>query len=135
MPTALIVIGRFKPAWNELSEEEQAAFAARVGRTAHKVGVTPIVGYKLSTQGSFLEVWEADDKETIEAFIGELDRLGYKNYYDEVLMRGERSGNWIAPEATGAPREDKETRRPGVHADGTKQHPSARKPEPPKRKH
>ncbi|MGB8644690.1 MAG: hypothetical protein WCF84_05600 [Anaerolineae bacterium] len=106
MPTALIVIGRFKPAWNELSEEEQGAFVARVGRTARTVGVTAVVGYKLSTPGSFLEVWEADDKTTLEAFIGELDALGYKKYYDEVLMLGEREGNWISTAATAAPVRD-----------------------------
>jgi Family of unknown function (DUF6616) len=94
---ALIIIGRFKPQWNDLSEEEQAAFAARVGRAARKVGVTPIVGYTLTTQGSFLEVWEADDKATLDRFKQELDALGYKEYYDQVLMQGERSEAWISP--------------------------------------
>src|SRR5512138_3746128 len=93
---ALIVIGRFKPAWNELDPDEQAAFAVSVGRTARRAGVTALVGYKLTTQGSFLEVWEADDKEKIEQFIGELDGLGCKKYYDEVLMLGERAEEWIA---------------------------------------
>lgn len=93
---ALIIIGHFKPAWDELSEEEQAAFATRVGRAARKVGVTPIVGYKLTTQGSFLEVWEADDKETLDRFRLGLDSLDYKRYYDQVLMFGERSEAWIS---------------------------------------
>ena len=92
---ALIIIGHFKPEWNGLTEEEQSAFATRVGRTARKAGVTPVVGYKLTTQGSFLEVWEAEDKRTLERFMQELDALGYKNYYDEVLMMGERAEGWI----------------------------------------
>ncbi len=96
---ALIIIGHFKPEWNSLTEEEQAAFATQVGRTARKAGVTPVVGYKLTTQGSFLQVYEADDKQTLERFMGELDALGYKKYYDQALMLGERSGNWIATEA------------------------------------
>jgi hypothetical protein len=93
---ALIIIGHFKPGWNELSEEEQAAFATRIGRLARKLGVTPIVGYKLTTQGSFLEVWEADDKATLDRFKHELDALDYKKYYDQVLMLGERSEAWIS---------------------------------------
>ncbi len=93
---ALILIGRFKPAWGELSEEEQAGFAARVGRVARQSGVTAVVGYKLTTQGSFLEIWEADDKETLEAFMGHLDALDYKKYYEQVLMMGERAEDWIA---------------------------------------
>ena len=92
---ALIIIGHFKKEWNELSEEEQAAFATRVGRVSRKVGVTPIVGYKLTTQGSFLEVWEADDKATLDRFKHELAALEYQRYYDQVLMLGERSEAWI----------------------------------------
>lgn len=95
---ALIIIGHFKPVWHALPEEEQAAFAARVGRVARKAGVTPVVGYKLTTRGSFLEVWEADDRATLERFKKELDGLGYKKYYDEVLMLGERAASWIAAE-------------------------------------
>lgn len=92
---ALIIIGHFKPEWNKLSEEEQAAFAARVGRTARKVGVTPVVGYKLTTPGSFLQVYEADDKAILEEFMRALDALGYKNYYEQALMVGERQEAWI----------------------------------------
>ncbi len=95
---ALVIIGHFKPEWNNLSEEEQAAFAARVGRTARKAGVTPMVGYKLTTQGSFLQIYEADDKQTLERFMGALDALGYKKYYDQALMLGERSEHWVAAE-------------------------------------
>ncbi len=117
---ALIIIGHFKPEWNNLSEEEQAAFAARVGRTARKAGVTPIVGYKLTTQGSFLQIYEADAKPTLERFMGELDALGHKKYYDQALMLGERAENWIASEASpsemreleGAARGKENSRRP-----------------------
>jgi hypothetical protein len=49
---ALILIGHFKPEWQELSEEEQAGFAARVRRAAQATDVTPVVGYTLTTQGS-----------------------------------------------------------------------------------
>lgn len=92
---ALILIGHFKPEWDKLSEEEQAGFAARVGRAARKVGVTPVVGYKLTTQGSFLQAWEAADKATLDRFMQELDGLDHKRYYDQVLMLGERSEAWI----------------------------------------
>ncbi len=95
--TGLIIIGRFKPEWEKLSEEEQAGFAARVGRAARRVGVTAVVGYKLTTQGSFLEVWEAEDKAALEQFKLELDKLGTKKYYDEVFMVGEREEDWIEP--------------------------------------
>jgi hypothetical protein len=91
---ALILIGHFKPEWQELSEEEQAGFAARVRRAAQATDVTPVVGYTLTTQGSFLEIWEAEDKSRLEAFKQKLDALGYKKYYDEVLMVGERDAEW-----------------------------------------
>jgi hypothetical protein len=93
---ALIIIGHFRPEWQDLSAEEHAAFATRVSRAARKTGVTALVGYKLTTQGSFLEVWEADDKATLDQFKLDLDALGYKKYYDEVIMMGERDANWIA---------------------------------------
>ena len=92
---ALVIIGHFKPEWNNLSEEEQAAFAARVGRAARKVGVTPVVGYKLTTAGSFLQIYEADDKQTLEQFMRALDALGYKKYYEQALILGERAEAWI----------------------------------------
>ncbi len=92
---ALIVIWHIKPEWQELSEEEQAGFAARVRRAADKAGVTPVVGYNLSTAGAFMEIWEADTKESLDDFRQKLDALGYKKYYDEVLMRGERDAAWI----------------------------------------
>ncbi len=95
---ALILIGHFKPEWQKLSEEEQAGFAARVRRAAQQAGVTPVVGYTLSTQGSFLEIWEADNRATLETFKQKLDGLGYKQYYDEVLMVGERAAEWIHQE-------------------------------------
>ncbi|MBI4670279.1 MAG: hypothetical protein HY741_01250 [Chloroflexi bacterium] len=92
---ALILIGHLKPEWKKLSEEEQAGFAARVRRAAKAAGVTLVVGYTLTTQGSFLEIWEADDKSPLEVFKQKLDALGYKNYYDEVLMVGERDSAWL----------------------------------------
>lgn len=92
---ALIMITQLRAEWKTLSEEEQAGFAARVRRAAKQAGVTPAVGYTLATPGSFLEIWEADDKDALEAFRQKLDALGYKKYYDEVLMRGERAVEWI----------------------------------------
>lgn len=92
---ALIVITQFKPDWKKLSEEEQAGFAARMRRAAKAAGVTPVVGYTLTTPGSFLEIWEADEKQALEQFRQKLDALGYKKYYDEVLMKGERAVEWI----------------------------------------
>lgn len=92
---ALILIGHFKPEWKELSEEAQAGFAARVRRAAKAAGVTPVVGYTLTTQGSFLEIWEADEKGPLEVFKKKLDALGYRNYFDEVLMLGERDPAWL----------------------------------------
>jgi|SRR5581483_12506128 len=97
---ALVIITHFKPSWNKLSEEEQAGFAARVRRAAEKAGVTPIVGYTLTTQGSFLEIWEAETKANLENFKRKLDDLGYTQYYDEVLMLGERASEWIQAEPT-----------------------------------
>ncbi len=96
---ALIVITHFKPAWNELSEEEQAGFAARVRRAAKAAGVTAFTGYTLTTAGSFLQVWEADDKARLETFKQKMDALGYKKYYDEVLLHGERAQEWVQSES------------------------------------
>src|SRR5437867_11262982 len=109
---ALIIIGRFKTNWNNLAAEEQAAFAARVGRVARKAGVTPMVGYKLGAQGSFLEIWEAEDKATLDKFKQELDALGYKEYYEEVLMFGERGEQWVSPtlQAVKSPEEQNKKR-------------------------
>lgn len=92
---ALIIVGHFKAEWNNLSPEEQAAFVARVGRTARQVGAMPVVGYKLTTQGSFLQIYEAHDAQTLEQLLRELDALGYKRYFDQALMRGERAEAWI----------------------------------------
>lgn len=92
---ALVIITHLRPEWSKLAEEEQAAFGARVRRAAKQAGVTPVVGYTLTTRGSFLEIWEAEQKETLETFKQKLDELGYKKYYDEVLMLGERAAAWI----------------------------------------
>jgi hypothetical protein len=94
---ALILIGHLRGEWQQLPEEEQAGFAARVRRAAKQAGGTPVVGYKLLTPGSFLEIWEADEKATLETFLQKLDALGYKKYYDQVLMMGERAADWIQP--------------------------------------
>ena len=94
---ALIIIGQLKPQWDELTGEEQAGFAARVRRAAEKTGVTAVLGYTLTARGSFLEVWEAADKSTLEIFKQKLDALGYKKYYEEVLMLGEREAEWVDP--------------------------------------
>ncbi len=102
---ALIIIGHFKPEWNKLSEEEQAAFGARVARAGHRAGVSPVVGYKLTTQGSFLQIYEADEKQILERFAAELEQLGYRKYYDLALMLGERQEAWIQkPEEQKTPR-------------------------------
>jgi endo-1,4-beta-D-glucanase Y len=95
---SLIIITHFKPQWHNLSEEEQAGFAARVRRAAEQAHVTAVVGYTLTTPGSLLEIWEAYDKETLELFRQKLDALGYKKYYDQVLMLGERAAEWIHAE-------------------------------------
>ncbi len=92
---ALVIITHFKPTWQTLPEEEQASFAARVRRAAHAAHVTPVVGYTLTVQGSFLEIWEADEKIHLEQFKQKMDALGYKKYYDEVLMLGERDADWF----------------------------------------
>lgn len=92
---SLIIITHFKPAWNALPEEEQAGFAARVRRAAKAAGVTPVVGYTLTTQGSFMQIWEAQDKAHLETYKRKLDALGYKKYYDEVLILGERDAEWL----------------------------------------
>jgi hypothetical protein len=92
---ALIIIVHFRPIWNNLPEEAQASFGLRVRAIAKEMGVTATVGYTLTTQGSFLEVWEADDKATLESFRQKLDTLGYKQYYDQVLMMGAREPSWI----------------------------------------
>lgn len=94
---ALIIIGQLKPQWSELAEQEQAGFAARVRRAATNARVTAVVGYTLTTKGSFLEIWEAADKATLESFVQKLDALGYKKYYEQVLMMGERDADWVDP--------------------------------------
>ncbi len=102
---ALIIVSHARPELQSLSEEEQAAFGARVGRAARKAGVTPVVGYTLTTPGSVLQIWEAEGEAPIKRFLGELDALGYKKYYDQALMLGTRSEAWIQkPEEQTSPR-------------------------------
>lgn len=92
---ALILIIHLKPTWHSLPEEEQAGYATRVRRAAQAADVQAVVGYALTAQGSTLEIWEADDKAKLQAFKQKLDALGYKKYYDEVLIQGERAAEWI----------------------------------------
>lgn len=92
---ALIIINHFKPAWASLPEEEQVGFAARVRRAAQAAEVQAMVGYALTTPRSTMEIWEADDKAQLAEFKQKLDALGYKKYYDEVLIQGERAADWI----------------------------------------
>ena len=92
---ALVIIGHLKSGATDSSEEELAGFAARLRRSAKEIGVTPVVGYTLTTKGSFLEVWEADDKSKLESFRQKLDALGHDKFYDKVLMTGEREAEWI----------------------------------------
>ncbi len=95
MKIALIVINHFKEAWNRLSEDAQAEFAARIRDKAEEVGVRPVVGYKLSTPGAVMDIWEADNRQLLDAFKNQLDVLGYKTYFDYVLMYGTREAEWL----------------------------------------
>lgn len=95
MKTALIVISHFSEAWNQLTPEEQAALAARIRRAAENSNVTPVVGYKLSTPGAILEVWEAADREALDRFRDALDDLHFKTFFNAVIMYGQRLESWI----------------------------------------
>jgi hypothetical protein len=88
---ALIVIGVFKDEWQGLSSAQQADFIARVGAIAERVGITPVLGYKLiSTPGAFLDAWEADDRATIDRAVREWKAMGYTKYIQATWMIGER---------------------------------------------
>lgn len=89
--TALIVIGTYKQAWWGLSPVAQADFIARVGTIAEEAGLTPEMGYRLSsTPGAFLEVWEGADREAVERAVGDLQAMGYTQYVDARWLIGER---------------------------------------------
>ncbi len=88
---ALIIIGRFKDEWHALSATQQRDFIARLGKTATAVGLVALTGYRLtSTPGAFLQVWETDDRQTIERAIQNIQAIGYSRYVDARWMIGER---------------------------------------------
>ncbi len=89
--TALIVIGTYKQDWFGLAPVAQAQFIERVGKIAEKAGVKPLTGYRLlSTQGAFLEVWEAEEPAAIEQMVKELQAMGYTRYVEARWLVGER---------------------------------------------
>lgn len=89
--TALIVIGRYKEEWNQLSPTQQADFIARVGRTASGLGLAPITGYRLTaTPGAFIEIWETNDASSIGNAVKNFEAMGYARYVDARWMIGER---------------------------------------------
>ncbi len=88
---ALIVIGRYKEEWNTLSSAQQRDFIARVGRAASTLGLEPVTGYRLtSAPGTFMEVWEASSKESVERAVKNLEAIGYAKYVDARWLIGER---------------------------------------------
>ena len=89
--TALIVIGRYKTEWNMLSQQQQADFIERVARTAITLGLSPITGYRLTaTPGAFIEIWEADNIDSIDRVVKNFQAIGYAHYVDARWMLGER---------------------------------------------
>lgn len=92
--TALIIIGRYTDAWQELTAEQRHSFIERVGRTLSAFNLIPILGYRLTaTPGAFLEVWEAADARAIERAVQNLQAWGYARYVDARWMMGERAVN------------------------------------------
>ena len=90
--SALIVIGRYKAEWNQLTLAQQSDFIARVGETASATGLTPVTGYHLrATPGAFIEIWESADAYSIETAIKNLNAIGYAQYVDARWMVGERT--------------------------------------------
>ncbi len=89
--TALIVIGRYKDEWNQLTPTQQSDFVQRVGRTASSIGLTPITGYRLSaTPGAFIEIWEGNGIDSIDLVVKNFQAIGYAQYVDARWMLGER---------------------------------------------
>ncbi len=89
--TALIVIGRYKEEWNQLTPTQQADFVARVGKTANTLGLVPITGYRLkATPGAFIEIWETASANSIENAVKNFEAMGYTHYVDARWMIGER---------------------------------------------
>lgn len=95
MKHALIFINHFKGAWNQLSSDAQIEFVERIRQVAESLGVRVVVGYKLSTPGAILDIWEADSRSTLDGFKAKLDELGYKDYFDYVVLLGTRDEDWL----------------------------------------
>jgi hypothetical protein len=88
---ALIVIGTFKENWWGLTPIARADFVDRVAQTATAAGIKPVVGYRLtSTPGAFLEVWEGEDRPTVDQAVKELLAMGYALYVEARWLIGER---------------------------------------------
>ncbi len=88
---ALIVIGTFKQEWWGLAPVAQANFISRVGEIAQTAGLEPQAGYRLSaTPGAFLEVWEGEDRASVDRAVAELKAMGYTRYVDARWLIGER---------------------------------------------
>lgn len=95
MRNALIFINHFKDVWNQLSPEAQMQFVERIRESAKREGVHAVVGYKLTTPGAILDIWEADKRSILEGFKLKLDELGYRDYFDYVVMYGTRDEDWL----------------------------------------
>jgi hypothetical protein len=88
---ALILIARYREAWLKLSPAQQRDFLSRVSETAQHLGLESIVGYQLtSTPGTFMALWEAADRASIERAIKNLNAIGFTQYVDARTMIGER---------------------------------------------
>ncbi len=94
---ALIVIGTFKQDWWGLAPVAQANFISRVGEIAEAAGLEPQAGYRLTaTPGAFLEVWEGEDRASVNRAIDELKAMGYTRYVDARWIIGERERDAVA---------------------------------------
>ena len=95
MKHALITINHTKDAWQQLAQAEQDAFIKQMQQTAERMDVHLLLGYRLNTPHSVLDVWEAAAQSTLDEFKQALDALGYKKYFDYVAMYGERGDDWL----------------------------------------
>lgn len=105
--TALIVIGRYKEEWNQLSPTQQTDFVERVGRTASTLGLGPVTGYRLTaTPGAFIEIWESADAHSIENAIKNFKAIDYTQYVDVTRRVAARVADfdWIVGERAEAER-------------------------------
>jgi hypothetical protein len=88
---ALIVIGRFKDDWQQLTATQQNDFVERVGKVVQTFGLHAVTAYHLtSTPGAFIQIWEAGERSAIDNAVKNLDALGYTKYIDARWMIGER---------------------------------------------